>query len=225
MSIVFEVRESDSPYIESVTRGQAVSDGAPVRPAESHWHLVFLCRQGQARSVLVGPWTTAGVASYGEGAELLWVKFRLGVFMPHQPPRDFLDVETFLPGATSRRFWLKSAAWQWPDYGNVETFVERLVREEVLVRDPVVSAVLHDEPPALSPRTVRHRFLRATGLTYSHIHQVERAQRAATLLGEGQSILDTVDALGYYDQPHLTRSLKRWVGHTPAQLTPRQPPA
>jgi hypothetical protein len=27
-----------------------------------------------------------------------------------------------------------------------------------------------------------------------------------------------VDAAGYYDQPHLTRSLKQWVGHTPAQI-------
>jgi AraC-like DNA-binding protein len=24
--------------------------------------------------------------------------------------------------------------------------------------------------------------------------------------------------VGYFDQPHLTRALKRWVGYTPAQL-------
>jgi methylphosphotriester-DNA--protein-cysteine methyltransferase len=67
---------------------------------------------------------------------------------------------------------------------------------------------------------VRHRFLQATGLTQSHIRQVERAQRAATLLRQGVSILDTVYETGYFDQPHLTRSLKQFVGYTPAQMIP-----
>lgn len=138
--------------------------------------------------------------------------------MPHLPLRNFLDVETILPGAASQSFWLKGSAWQFPDYENVETFVDRLARAEVLVRDPVVNAVLQGQSQEMSPRTVRHRFLRATGLTQSHIHQVERAQQAAMLLRQGISILDTVYEAGYFDQPHLTRSLRQWIGHTPAQI-------
>jgi AraC-like DNA-binding protein len=38
------------------------------------------------------------------------------------------------------------------------------------------------------------------------------------LLEQGVSILDTVEQAGYFDQPHLTRSLKRYVGYTPAQI-------
>jgi AraC-like DNA-binding protein len=155
---------------------------------------------------------------YSEGAEILWIKFKLGTFMPHLPTRDFRDAETILPGAASQSFWLNGSAWQFPDFENVETFVDRLARQEVLLRDPVVSAVLQGQRQELSPRTVRHRFLRTTGLTQSHIWQVERAQRAASLLGQGVSILDAVYELGYYDQPHLTRALKQWVGHTPAQI-------
>jgi hypothetical protein len=41
----------------------------------------------------------------------------------------------------------------------VETFINRLVHEEVLVCDPVVSAALHDGVPEVSLRTLRHRFL------------------------------------------------------------------
>jgi methylphosphotriester-DNA--protein-cysteine methyltransferase len=37
-------------------------------------------------------------------------------------------------------------------------------------------------------------------------------------LQQGVSILDTIQQAGYYDQPHLTRSLKRFIGQTPAQL-------
>ncbi len=218
MSIVHEERPSDSPYVETITRGRTASDGTTIRPAEIHWHMVFLRYEGRVQLLVVGPWTSAGVISYPEGAELLWIKLKLGTFMPHLPTRDFLDVETILPGAACQSFWLKGSAWQYPDFENVDTFVDRLVRADVLVRDPVVEAVLQGDPQAMASRTVRHRFLRATGLTQSRIRQVERAQRAAALLRQGMSIPDTVFELGYFDQPHLTRSLKQWVGYTPAQL-------
>ena len=218
MSIVYEQRLSDSPYVETVIHGRTVSDGSPVRPAESHWHMVFVRQNGEARVVFAGPCSTAGFTYYTEGAEILWVKFRLGAFMPHLPTRRFLDVETTLPQSSGRSFWLKGSAWQLPDHENVETFVERLVRNDVLVRDPLVDAVLQDRPQELSPRTVRHRFLRATGMTQTSIRQIERAQHAAALLRQGKPISEAVYDVGYFDQPHLTRSLKQWVGHTPAQI-------
>jgi len=218
MSIIAEERRSDSPYVETIIRGRTVSEDSPVRPAECHWHMVFVRQDGNARVVFVGPWTTVGVVSYTEGAEILWVRFKLGAFMPHLPARRFLDVETVLPEASSRSFWLKGSAWQYPDHENVETFVERLVRNDVLVRDPLVDAVLRGRPQEISSRTVRHRFLRTTGLSQSHIRQVERAQHAAALLRQGVSIPDTAYEVGYFDQPHLTRSLKQWIGHTPAQI-------
>ena len=130
-----------------------------------------------------------------------------------------MDTETRLPGATGHAFWLKSSAWSLPSFDNVETFINRLVREEILVRDPLVDAVLQDQPHDMAARTLRHRFLRATGLTQCHIQQFKRAQRAAELLRQGVSILDTTYELGYFDQPHLTRSLKQFVGHTPAQIS------
>jgi hypothetical protein len=220
MSLIYEERSSDSPYVETIMQGQTVSDGSTVRPAESHWHMVFTRHSGRIHPLVVGPWSSSGIASWGAGAEILWVKFKLGVFMPHLPTRDCLDSETLLPNTASRSFWLKGSAWQFPDYENVETFVEWLVRDEVLVSDPVVNAALQDQlpPQAMSPRTVRHRFLQATGLSQSHIRQMKRAQQAATLLEQGVSILDTVHQAGYFDQPHLTRSLKRFIGKTPAQL-------
>ena len=218
MTILYEERSSDSPYIEMITRGWTARDGSTIRPAEINWHMVFVRLNGRVQPVFVGPLRTAGVASWEEGAELLWIRFKLGTFMPHLPTRDFLDAETRLPGAASQSFWLKSSAWQFPSYDNVETFIDRLVRDDVLVRDPVVNAVLQGHPQDMASRTVRHRFLRSTGLTHSHISQVERAHRAEALLKQGVPILDTVYELGYFDQPHLTRSLKQFVGYTPAQI-------
>jgi hypothetical protein len=224
MSIIYEERSSDSPYVETITRGWTASDGSTIRPAEVHWHMVFVRHNGRVQALVVGPWTSAGVVSWAEGAEILWIKLKLGTFMPHLPPRDFLDVETILPGAASQSFWLNGSAWQFPDYDNVETFIDRLVRADVLVRDPVVNTVLQDQPQEMASRTVRHRFLRTTGLTQSHIRQMKRAQQATVLLQQGVSILDTVYEVGYFDQPHMTRALKQFMGHTPGQIVQMSEP-
>ena len=136
--------------------GRTLSDDSPTRPAESHWHLVFVKKDDEVWVVFVGPWTTAGVAHYAEGAEILWIKFKLGAFMPHLPAGRFLDTETVLPGASSRSFWLKGSVWEFPDHENAETFVDRLVRNGVLVRDPLVDTVLRGRSQSLSPRAVRH---------------------------------------------------------------------
>ena len=214
----YRERGSDSPLVERVQQARIGFTGSTIRPAEIHWHMVFARFRGEARPVLAGPLTSSGVVSVPEGAEILWIKLKLGAFMPHLSARHMLDTETTLPGAASNSFWLHGSAWQFPDYENVDTFVSRLAAEEVLVHDPLVNEVLQDRPPELSVRTIRHRFLRATGLTQGQIRQFERAQRAAELLQQGTSILDTVFDAGYSDQPHLTRSLKHWIGHTPAQL-------
>jgi AraC-like DNA-binding protein len=187
--------------------------------------LVIVRQHGHIRTVVVGPWTTAGVVRYTEGAELLWIKLRLGTFMPHLAASKLLDTETILPEAARHAFRLQGATWQCPDYHNVETLIDRLVRAEVLMHDPIVHATLHNHLPALAPRTLRHRFVRATGLTQSHIRQLQRAQQAAALLHGGVSILDTVYEAGYFDQPHLTRALKHFIGYTPAQLTRMRTPA
>jgi methylphosphotriester-DNA--protein-cysteine methyltransferase len=55
-------------------------------------------------------------------------------------------------------------------------------------------------------------------MTHSTIRQIERARHATYLLKQGVSILDTVHEAGYFDQPHLTRSLKFFIGQTPAQI-------
>jgi methylphosphotriester-DNA--protein-cysteine methyltransferase len=65
---------------------------------------------------------------------------------------------------------------------------------------------------------VRRRFLTATGLTPGTIRQIERARHALTLLRQGRPILDVVFEAGYFDQPHLTRSLRQFMGRTPAQI-------
>jgi methylphosphotriester-DNA--protein-cysteine methyltransferase len=106
-----------------------------------------------------------------------------------------------------------------PDYDNAEAFVRRLVRQGVLARDPVVAAVLGGAPPEVSERTLQRRFVAATGLTRGAIRQIDRARQAAVLIQAGVPAREVVHRLGYFDQPHLARSLTRFVGRTATQLS------
>jgi hypothetical protein len=214
-SLIYKDKLTDSPYIDLVMHGLAVAAETVIRPATSHWHMVFSNRQAP---IVVGPWTASGLVSWTENTEILWIRFKLGTFMPHMPPVTLLNTETILPEASTKTFWLKSSVWEFPNYGNVDVFVDRLVCEDLLVRDPVVNAVLAGHLPSVPSRTVRHRFLRVIGQPQNRILQLERAQKAMTLLQQGHSILDVASLVGYADQPHLTRSLKYFLGYTPGQI-------
>ena len=101
---------------------------------------------------------------------------------------------------------------------NVGTFVDRLGRAGILVHEPIADAFHRGRSHSSSLRTAQYRFLRATGLSRRTVRQIERARYAAALLKDGVSILDTVYEAGYSDQSHLTRSLKHYIGRTPAEI-------
>lgn len=218
MSLVTKSRPSDSPFVESVTYGETLRAGDSIRPAEDHWHMVMVKVHGKRHFLVVGPLTTAGQAAWGGDAEILWIQLKLGTFMPHLLPRNLLNTEAMLPEATGDSFWLKGSAWEFPDFENADTFVDRLVRTSVLEYDPAVRTILCGESHDLASRTVRHRLLQATGLSRVQLRQLERARRAQALLMRGTPIADTVFEAGYFDQPHLTRALRHWIGRTPAQI-------
>jgi AraC-like DNA-binding protein len=70
----------------------------------------------------------------------------------------------------------------------------------------------------VSDRTVQRRFRASTGLSRGAVRQIERVRAAAVLLISGESVSDVVDELGYYDEPHLARALRRYVGRTAREL-------
>lgn len=219
MSIVFEQRNSDLQVIESITHGYTTANGSVTRPASPTWHLVISRHNGCSRVFFVGPWQGSGTCRYASDAEILWIQFRIGVYLPLLPPSQIVNQERVMPEGTGRTLLLNGVRYQLPDFENAELFVQRLVRENDLTFDPIVDAVMHDRRVEAAPRTVRHRFLTVTGQSHKHIRQFQRAQQAADWLRNGRSILDVTYELGYSDQPHLTRSLRRFIGSTPAQLS------
>ena len=220
MKFSFEERPSDSPFVERVWGSHSEHAGSFSSIAAAYWEIVVTKYNGRTTMTIRGPETKATPMDFSVGAEWFGIDFKLGTFMPHLPPAQMRDLNDInLPEASGRSFWLCGSTWQFPTYENADTFVDRLVREGLLVRDAVVDAVTKGQPQALSPRSVQYRFVQSTGLTQRTIRQIERARHAAARLKHGVSILDIVYEAGYSDQPHLTRALKRFIGHTAAQIT------
>jgi hypothetical protein len=214
----FEERPSDSPLVERIWSTQSDRAGSFTSISTVFWSMVISKWRGHISISVHGPETGATCKAFPIEGEWFGIAFKLGTFVPQLSPGSLIDGSIVLPSTSGRSFSLCHSAWQFPNYENADTFVDQLVRTGILVHDPVVSAVHQGQSPSLSLRAVQYRFLRATGLSQRTIYQIERARYAAALLKQGVSILDTVYEAGYSDQPHLTRSLKHFIGHTPAEI-------
>ncbi len=225
MTIYFEERPSDSPLIEQIWRSSSTTSGPFISTANVYWMMVVWRYRGETNVHIRGPETLATPAYALEHdfsddeTSYLGIVFKPGIFMPHLPPGIVADRnDIFLPEAAGNSFWLYGSTWEFPTFDNVDTFITRLIRTDMLVQDPFVAAALQGQAAGLTQRAMQKRFLRATGIRHNAFRQIERANKAFRMLQQGTSILDTVYSLGYFDQPHLTRSLKRFMGQTPAQI-------
>ena len=219
MIFSFEERFSDSPFVERIWRAQTERTGPFLSIAASNWEMVVSKYHDNTTVTIRGPETKVTPLDVTfTGGEYLGIIFKHGVVLPYLPAEAIVDGDVDLPNASGKSFWLNGLTWQFPTYENADTFIDRLVREDLLTRDLIVQSTLRGEPQQLSPRSIQRRFLRATGLTHGTLRQIERARQATILLQEGLSILDTVEMLGYADQAHLSRVLKYFVGKTPAQI-------
>jgi hypothetical protein len=181
--------------------------------------MVVTRHHGTARLTVRGPETRATAAPIPQEAEFFGIQFSLGTFMPGLPPGQLVDGAVSLPPVTSTSFWLGGSPWELPGPNNADVFVDRLVRGGLLAHDSIASAALRGDATGLSTRSVERRVSQATGLTLGAIRQIRRAGKAVELLGRGVSAGDVARQAGYADQAHLSRSLRRYVGQTPSQIT------
>src|SRR6266498_845127 len=219
MIFTLEDRLSDSPFVERIWCAQSERTGDLLSIAMSNWEMVLSRYQDKTYITVRGPETKMTTLPMTiVGTEFFGIRFQVGTVMPYLPASTLVDGDVNLPDASGKSFWLNGSAWQYPSYENADSFVDRLVRQGLLGRDPVVEAALQGQRKDLSVRTARRHFLRTTGLTQKAIRQIERARYATILLQEGMSILDVVHEVGYFDQSHLTRSLKHFIGQTPSEI-------
>jgi AraC-like DNA-binding protein len=217
--ILFEDRVSDSPLIERVWRCHSERAGRFLSVASPHWEMAVTRHQGQTTLTLRGPETKPTWAECPADGEWLGIRFKLGTFMRNLPPSALIDrKDVTLPTASNNEFWFDGARWMFPDFDDAEALIARFVKSGLIARDGAVEAMLQGDPLALSQRTAQRRIVRATGMNYTMVRQIERARHATTLIRRGTAIVDAAFEAGFFDQAHLTRSVRRLIGQTPAKI-------
>jgi hypothetical protein len=212
---------SASEFVARTWRAPSVPEETFISVAASHWEIVVTTQRQRRRLTIRGPETRATIVPIPRDAKFFGIEFSIGTYMPNLPLVGLVDRAITLPNVTSTSVWFNGSSWEIPSVENADAFVDRLVRDGLLVRDGVAVAALHGEANGFSRRTLERRVARATGLTRGTLRQIERAEQAVDALGRGIPPHEAARRLGYADQPHLNRSLRRFVGQTPAEIAGR----
>lgn len=218
MDLRFWTRASDSPWIDNVwtCTSDGVADMTSV--AGETWGLVFWQQGGAGFAAVTGPESRTGTAPVPEGAAFVGIEFALGTSLRVVSTPTLVDGGITLPDTTTRGFRLDGRRWETPGADDAEALVARLIAHGVIERDPVVADVLAGRPLGLTDRSFERRFRAATGLTRGGVRQIVRARTAAVDLMNGDDVARVVDRHGFYDEPHLARALRRFVGRTASAL-------
>jgi hypothetical protein len=213
-----ETRASDSPFVESVTRVTYDAWTRELSTPDGTWDIAVLVRGGKTVVLQTGVLSRPVVLENDAGDSYLAISFRPGVFVPPTPGSEMVDRGLERPLVGAGKFWMENETLEVPTFENAEGLVSRLVRAGLLARDELVESVAAGHPRAIHPRSMQRHFVHALGMTPKSFEQIQRARRAVDLLRKGMVPAEVALAVGYSDQPHLTRSLKAIMGSTPGAL-------
>ncbi|AKF10007.1 helix-turn-helix domain-containing protein [Sandaracinus amylolyticus] len=218
MSARRQVRSSDSPFVERVTR---VTYDAAVRELstpDGTWDLVVIEREGRRLVLQTGLITRPVELENDAGDAYLAISFKPGVFLAKQPGVSTVDRGIVQPILSPRAFSMHGETLEIPTFDNADDFVARLARRDLLARDELVADAARGDVRAIGTRTLQRHFVHALGITPKQLAQIQRACRAVELLERGVAPAAVAIEVGYSDQPHMTRALKALVGRTPGQI-------
>lgn len=224
MAFLYEERASSSRFVDVVWHTVDETDGTYLAAADACWDMIFTRTRTGARVLLSGPSSRPTVVPYRAGNRNVGVRFTHGTYFTHIDPHAMCDRTVLLAMPDHDHFELGTGTWALPGYDDVDNLLAAFDDAGLLAHDEVIEAALHGGEPPVSPRTVERHFTRITGRSLVQVRQIARAREAAARLRTGEAIADVAYALGYADQSHLTRDVKRLTGYTPAQSQRRDEP-
>ncbi|WP_232661601.1 helix-turn-helix domain-containing protein [Pseudonocardia sp. TRM90224] len=215
---MWEQRASTSPEIRTVWRAFAEGDADYTDEASEHWGLSFIRRADNSLvAELAGP-RIEGLPICGRKGESYWgVELAAHVMIRGVDKALLRGAIAELPVADGE-VTIGGRRYPIPGWEELERFVSRLVSEGVMVADADIRRALRGDDRGLSRRSWQRRFSSVTGLRRKEIERLERSRHAHRLLSERVPPSEVAIAVGYADQAHLTRELRRIRGETPARI-------
>lgn len=162
--------------------------------------------------MLAGQQTKYLDVPYTAGTSSVVISFAASAYLAGFKGDELVDATIMLPSDDAGRFILLGHAFEMPDYETAEKLVESMIGAGILKQDDVVASVLEGHPKAMSSRTIQRHFHEVTGISRKALDKIRRAQEAVKMLQAGTATAAVAAEVGYTDQAHLTKDLKKIMG-------------
>jgi hypothetical protein len=159
--LVIEDRVSELPSVERVWTAHSERADEFLSVAAANCELVVSRYRDQTFLTVRGPETRMTTIDCPPEGEWLGIRFMLGTFLPQFPLTSLSDRrDVTLPDASTRSFWLHGSAWEYPTFENADTFVARLLKKGIVVRESleqceIARLVIHEQKSLRSHRRRR----------------------------------------------------------------------
>lgn len=202
-----------SPLIDRVWYTENFADGIYIATPDCAWDLLALQLQdGTHMMMLAGQQTKYLEVPYKAGTSAVVISFTASAYLAGLRGDDLVDETIMLPNDKSGCFMLLDGAFEFPTFDSAEELVTAMVGAGILKQDDIVASVLEGNPKAMSSRTMQRHFHEVTGISRKALQRIQRAQDAVKMLQAGTATAEVAAEVGYTDQAHLTKDLKKIMG-------------
>ncbi|WP_454714834.1 helix-turn-helix domain-containing protein [Caulobacter segnis] len=211
-------RRSPHPWIDTVWQTVCLSDGLYSATPDGSWDLIrSVAPDGKSFVFLSGQATEPVEVPYLAGESSVVVSFAAHVYLAQdKAPRIGPEIRVLT--VRDEIFELDGVDFPLPTFENVELLVDALIAAGSLLSNDLVAKAFSENPKAASARSVQQHFKQTTGITQKSFQMIRRAQEAVRRLKAGEAPAAVAVDLGYSDQPHMIKSIKKIMGALPSNL-------
>ena len=211
-------RSSPHPWIDKVWQTVCLTDGIYKATPDGSWDLILsVAPDGQPTIFLSGQATEPVDVPYRAGEHSVVISFAAHVYLATDKEVRTGAAIRMLP-VEGESFQLDGVELPLPTFGNAEQLAEMMVAAHLLQSNDLVAKAFTEKPKAASKRSVQQHFKKTTGITQKDFQLIRRAQEAVRRLKQGDNSAAIAVDLGYTDQPHMIKSIKKIMGHLPSNL-------
>lgn len=211
-------RHSEHPWIDAVWQTVCLTDGIYKATPDGSWDLIRSDAPDRNPLVfLTGQATVPVDVPYlaHEHSVVISLSAHVYLVQDHEARTGavvrMLDVQ-------GDHFMLNGVVLPLPTFDNAEALVTAMVAADLLSTNDIVARAFTARPKPASPRAVQQNFKKITGITQKDFQLIRRAQEAVRRLKAGEEAVAVALDLGYTDQPHMIKSIKKIMGSTPSDL-------
>jgi len=211
-------RRSSHPWIDAVWQTVCLGDGVYSATPDGSWDLIrSIAPDGGSFVFLSGQATEPVAVPYVAGESSVVISFAAHVHLARDTEAR-VGPEIRVLTVRDEIFVLDGAEFPLPTFENVEPLVDAMIAAGLLLSNDLVARAFSETPKAASPRSVQQHFKRTTGITQKSFQMIRRAQEAVRRLKAGEAPAAVAVDLGYTDQPHMIKSIKKIMGALPSNL-------